>query len=265
MSEFTRRVKQAVNKNQSLLCIGLDPNGMFPAHIAEFNKNIVQATSKYACAYKPNLAFYEQYGQTGMDALWETVRFIRHQSPDALIIGDGKRGDVENSAYAYRRAMFEVEGFDATTVNPLGGSDSVEPFLIDPRKGVFVWCMGSNKGAFEFQDLIYEKIAESCNRWNENGNVGLVVGATVPDHLSRVREICPTMPILVPGVGLQGGYLSESVRASVKGGNGLALFNLSSRSILHESRAQNENVAHTATRLARTMRDAISAEAGMVK
>ena len=177
-----------------------------------------------ACAYKPNLAFYEALGIDGLRALEGTIARIRDAAPDAVIIGDAKRGDIGPSARAYARAMFEVWGFDAVTVNPWGGSDSIEPFLEDEARGVFVWCRGSNPGSGDFQDLamageertpLYQKVAQACSAWNAKGNVGLVAGATVPEQLAALRALCPDMPLLVPGVGAQGGDLEAAVRAGV--------------------------------------------------
>ena len=268
MEPFVERIQRACERNRSLLCVGLDPDpSMMPVRdVAEFNQAIVEATADVACAYKPNLAFYEALGSAGMAALEQTIACIRRASPNALIIGDAKRGDIGPSAKAYAKAMFEVWGFDAVTVNAWGGADSVEPFLEDESKGVFVWCRGSNPGSADFQDLaivpevsslpIYQRLAMACAAWNSRGNVGLVVGATVPQQLRAVRERCPDMPLLVPGVGAQGGDLESSVRAGVDSRGRLALIN-SSRGIIYASR--QADFAEAASAAARELRDAINA------
>ena len=267
MSVFTERIRRAGEATSSLLCVGLDPDpALMPVgDTFEFNRAIVDATAAVVCAYKPNLAFYEALGLEGLADLKRTVAHIRDAAPDAVIIGDAKRGDIGPSARAYAKAMFEVWGFDAITVNAWGGSDSVEPFLEDESRGVFVWCRGSNPGSGDFQDLVvgdgekdtrlYEAMARACSEWNARGNVGLVVGATVPEQLTAVRQMCPGMPLLVPGVGAQGGELESAVRAGVDAGGRLALVN-SSRGIIYASRGAD--FAEEAGKAALALRDAIN-------
>jgi orotidine-5'-phosphate decarboxylase len=210
----------------------------------QFNNSIIDATSDLVCAYKPNIAFYEALGMPGLEALARTVEYIHETRPQVLVIGDTKRGDIGPSGEAYARAMFDVWQFDAVTVNAWGGHDSVAPFLEDSDRGVFVWCRGSNAGSAEFQDLtvdthlgrlpLYQYLARSSLTWNLKGNVGLVVGATQPDQLESVRGICPGMPILIPGVGAQGGDLEAAVRAGTDHRGRLAIVN-SSRGIIYAS------------------------------
>ena len=268
MSVFVDRIQRACEATRSLLCIGLDPDpSLMPVpDVAEFNRGIVDATAPVACAYKPNLAFYEALGLPGLTALERTITHIREVASEAVIIGDAKRGDIGPSARAYAKAMFEVWGFDAVTVNAWGGSDSIEPFLEDESKGVFVWCRGSNPGSADFQDLpvnggegqgpLYESMARACQQWNSRGNVGLVVGATVPEQLAAVRGLCPGMPFLVPGVGAQGGEMEAAVRAGVDGDGRLALVN-SSRGIIYASR--KSDFSEAAGEAARRLRDDINA------
>lgn len=268
MSVFVDRIRQACRSSRSLLCIGLDPDpGMMPvSDVFEFNRGIVDATAGVASAYKPNLAFYEALGTAGMKALEDTIAHIRKNAGDAIIIGDAKRGDIGPSARAYAKAMFDVWGFDAITANAWGGADSVEPFLEDETRGVFVWCRGSNPGSADFQDMetgsddktipLYQRMALACSEWNARGNIGLVVGATAPEQLAAVRELCPNMPLLVPGVGAQGGDLEAAVRAGVDANGRLALIN-SSRSIIYASRGSD--FAAAAGRAARNLRDSINA------
>ncbi len=247
-----------------MVCVGLDPD---PARMAlpdvlAFNQSIVDATVGLVCAYKPNLAFYEALGLVGLRALEGTVDFIRAVSPDAVIIGDAKRGDIGPSAEAYAKAMFDVWGYDAITVNAWGGHDSVAPFLQYPDRGVFVWCRGSNPGSADFQDLettsgpVYRRMASACASWNDKGNVGLVVGATVPEQLAAIRAECPDMPLLIPGVGAQGGDLEQAVRLGTDAAGRLALIN-SSRGIIYAS--SGDDFAERAAEEAHKLRDGINA------
>ena len=268
MSAFVDRLKQACLNRRSLLCVGLDPDpaSMPVSDVFEFNRGIVDATAEFACAYKPNLAFYEALGAAGMKALEDTITHIRNTAEDAIIIGDAKRGDIGPSARAYAKAMFEVWDFDAITANAWGGLDSIEPFLGDEARGVFVWCRGSNPGSADFQDIetgpgdegvpLYQRMARACADWNERGNIGLVVGATAPEQLASVRKLCPEMPLLVPGVGAQGGDLEAAVSAGVDANGRLALIN-SSRSVIYASRGGD--FAMAAGRAARALRDSINA------
>lgn len=267
MSAFTERILRASRHSRSLVCIGLDPDpaAMPVEDVFQFNREIVSATADVACAYKPNLAFYEALGTKGLQALEQTIAHIREAAEHAVIIGDAKRGDIGPSARAYSKAMFEVWGFDAITANAWGGADSIEPFIEDPAHGVFVWCRGSNPGSGDFQDLdtigasalpLYQRMAIACSEWNTQGNVGLVVGATVPEQLAAVRELCPEMPLLIPGVGAQGGDLEGAVRAGVDSAGRMALIN-SSRGIIYASR--EADFATAAGRAAHQLRDAINA------
>lgn len=250
MGAFIEKIRRACETRRSLLCIGLDPDpALMPvADVFEFNRAMIDATAGAAAAYKPNLAFYEALGPTGLYALERTVAHIRETSPAALIIGDAKRGDIGPSAAAYARAMFGVWGFDAVTVNAWGGADSVAPFLEDASRGVFVWCRGSNPGSADFQDLpasdaagksmpLYQRMALTGAQWNARGNVGLVAGATAPEQLAAVRELCPDLPLLIPGVGAQGGDLEAAVRAGTDSNGRMALIN-SSRGIIYASRGR---------------------------
>ena len=241
------KLLKAARTNGSLLCIGLDPDPeLMPAGmgVLEFNRAIVDATSDLVCAYKPNLAFYEALGTTGLSALEKTVTYI----PDAIpVIGDAKRGDIGSTARAYARALFETLGFDAATVNPYLGYDSLEPFIEYREKGVFILCRTSNAGSVDFQDLVlsgksvgveggerplFEEVALRAREWNAQGNVGLVVGATYPQELRRVRQLCPQMPLLIPGIGAQGGDPASAVRYGVDARGEKAIIS-SSRQIIY--------------------------------
>ena len=242
--DFVSRLDQSCSSNSSLLCVGLDvdPERMPVKDPLEFNRAIVDATADLVCAYKPNMAFYEALGMDGLRALKGTIDHIRKAAPNAVILGDAKRGDIGSTAPAYAKAMFQIWGFDAVTVNAWGGHDGLEPFLEDPSRGVFIWCRGSNPGSADLQDLtvstpegptpLYHHLARSAARWNRKGNIGLVMGATNPDQLADVRGLCPDMPLLVPGVGTQGGDLADAVLAGTDRNGRRALIN-SSRGIIY--------------------------------
>ncbi len=267
MSGFTDRLDQASAATRSLVCVGLDPDpARLPvSSVYEFNRAIVDATAGLVCAYKPNLAFYEAMGVPGLQDLEKTVAHIRGAAPGAIIIGDAKRGDIGPSAQAYAKALFEVWGFDAVTVNAWGGRDTVSPFLEDESKGVFVWCRGSNPGSADFQDVqtgtgegnmpLYRKMALACREWDTKGNLGLVVGATVPDQLREVRAACPAMPLLIPGVGAQGGDLEAAVKLGTDSRGRAALIN-SSRGIIYAS--SGTDFAQVAAREADKLRESIN-------
>ena len=241
---FAQRLQSAMNERRSLLCVGLDPDlSQMPVRdVAAFNAAIIDAVRDVAVAFKPNLAFYEALGSGGIAALERTVEVIRERAPAALVIADAKRGDMASSNVQYARALFETWGFDAATVHGYLGGEALEPFLSYEGRGVFVLCRTSNPGARELQDVtlstdvrLFEQVASRASAWNAGGNVGLVVGATYPDDLAVVRRLCPDMPVLLPGVGAQGGDLEASVRAGVDG-SGRGLLVSVSRGIIYASR-----------------------------
>ena len=267
MTSFSTRLDQASAATNSLVCIGLDvdPEKMPVPDAAEFNRDIVDATADLVCCYKPNLAFYEALGIPGLKALESTIAHIRQAAPHAIIIGDAKRGDIGPSSSAYARAMFQVWDFDAVTVNPWGGRDTVKAYLNQPDRGVFIWCRGSNPGSSDLQDMSvatkygsmpqYQHLAREVKDWSNAGNLGLVVGATVPEQLGAVREICPEMPFLIPGVGAQGGDLEAAIQNGVATNGRRAIIN-SSRGIIYAS--QGPDFAQAARRAAAKLRDAIN-------
>jgi orotidine-5'-phosphate decarboxylase len=242
---FIQRLKEIQTKQNSLLCIGLDVDlGKIPEHlksspnpVLEFNREIIEATKDLVCAYKPNLAFYEAMGEAGLGALRETLKLI---PTSVLTIGDGKRGDIGNTAERYAKSLFDDFKFDSVTVNPYMGFDSVEPFLKSPTKGVFVLALTSNPGSKDFQRLkingmpLYEKVVRTAKKWNANQNIGLVVGATHPRELKTIRKIVPEMPLLIPGIGKQGGDLKSAIRDGCDKNRQLAVIN-ASRSIIYAS------------------------------
>jgi orotidine-5'-phosphate decarboxylase len=263
--KFLDKLLSAGRRNRSLLCIGLDPDVtlMPKTGLFDFNKAIIDATTDLVCAYKPNLAFYEALGINGLKVLQQTVEYI----PDFIpTIGDGKRGDIGNTAKAYAKALFESFGFDAATVNPYLGFDSIEPFLEYEGRGIFILCRTSNPGAADFQSLVdsrgiplYEAVARKAGEWNSRGNVGLVVGATCPDELKTVRKLCPQMPILIPGVGAQGGDLLSVVKNGIDDRGEKAIITIS-RQIIYASKEKDfaEAARHCAQRLRDDINEAIS-------
>jgi len=262
---FFTKLRQACQSNRSFLCVGLDPHpSLLPEKdVAAFNRAIIEATADLACCYKPNLAFYEAMGPQGLEALLRTVEAVPRHLP---VIADAKRGDIASTAEAYAHALFDIYGFDAATVNPYLGTDSLAPFLQRADKGVFVLCRTSNPGGGDLQALavtgdgrsrpLYEAVAELArDRWNERGNVGLVVGATFPGELGRIRQICPRLPFLLPGVGAQGGDVAAAVRNALDEDGAGFIIN-SSRQILYAS--SDRDYAQAARRAAEALRDEIN-------
>lgn len=248
---FTEKIRSIQKAKNSLLCIGLDPvYEKLPASfkktehpIREFNRFIIESTSDIVCAYKFNLAFYESYDPYKIDILRESIGMV---PPGILIIGDGKRNDIGNSAERYANILFDEYDFDAVTVNPYMGTDSVEPFIKNPDKGAFILALTSNPGAKDFQKLkvgnqyLYEKVIQRTKKWNIRNNIGLVVGATHPRELAAIRKRVPGMPILLPGIGAQGGDLKRSVENGCSKQDDLLLINVG-RSIIF-----SDNVRETA-------------------
>ena len=262
---FLEKLIIASRKNRSLLCVGLDPDPkLMPANISvfEFNKAIIDATSDLVCAYKPNFAFYEALGNEGLDALRQTVKHIPDNIP---VIGDAKRGDIGNTARAYAKAIFDDLGFDATTVSPYLGFDSIEPFIQYHEKGIFILCRTSNAGAIDFQALrcleheqrsLFEIVALKASEWNVHGNIGLVVGATYPEELRMIRQSHPDIPLLIPGIGAQGGDIALTVSYGVDTQGEKAIIN-SSRQIIYASRERDfaEAARHAALELSDQIND----------
>lgn len=213
-----------------------------PNTIVAFNRAIVEATKDLVCAYKPNAAFYEAHGAEGIAALHRTIADIHAIAPDVPVILDAKRADIGNTNAGYVEAAFGFLQADAITVHPYLGSEALQPFLTRAEKGIIVLCRTSNPGAGEFQDLsvngepLYRFVARRvANEWNRNGNCALVVGATYPDELREVRELVGDMPILIPGIGAQGGDVEKTVSAG-KDSRGRGMIINSSRGIIFASK-----------------------------
>ncbi len=263
--KFTEKLANTTFKNNSLLCVGLDPDpAAMPEkiNVFEFNKAIIDATADLVCAYKPNLAFYEAMGIEGLEALQKTVKYIPQGIP---VIADAKRGDIGNTAKAYAKAIFDYYGFDAVTVNPYLGYDSLEPFIDYKDKGIFILCRTSNAGAVDFQSLpcnvppsprhLFEIVAEKAAEWNKFGNIGLVVGATYAEELNTIRQNHPDMLLLIPGVGAQGGDLEAVIRNGTDAHRGGTIIN-SSRQVLYASKGKD--FAQAARKVAEKTRDMIN-------
>jgi len=263
---FNQKFLSIIAETGSMVCVGLDPDaGKMPApysvsgsrSTADFLKIIIEATAPYCAAYKLNLAFFEIMGTDGWKILQEIADFI---PPNRLKIADGKRGDIGNTAKFYAQSLFEELNFEAATVNPYMGKDSVAPFIENPQKGAFILALTSNPGADDFQFYNAEKplflaVAEKAAEWNINNNIGLVAGATRPEYFAALRKAAPDLPFLIPGIGAQGGDLEQVVLQAVKGFPGKALIN-SSRGILYAS--SNSDFAEKSAEAVKSLRDSIN-------
>jgi orotidine-5'-phosphate decarboxylase len=243
----TENLIEQIRIKKSFLCIGLDVDlKKIPQHlletedpIFEFNKAIINATHDLAVAYKPNTAFYEAYGIKGWLSLEKTIRYINENYPDIFTIADAKRGDIGNTSSMYAKAFFEDLDFDSVTVAPYMGKDSVEPFLAFEDKHTIMLALTSNEGAFDFQTLdvngteLYKQVLETSKSWKNSRNLMYVVGATKAEYFTEIRKIVPDSFLLVPGVGAQGGSLSEVCKYGMNDNVGL-LIN-SSRAIIYAS------------------------------
>ena len=265
---FTDSLAAAWARNDSLLCVGLDPDpAKFPAHlkgrgdaILEFCKSIADATADLACAFKPQIAYFA--ANRAEDQLEALIRHIHEKHPGIPVILDAKRGDIGATAEQYAREAFERYGADALTVNPYMGFDSVEPYFAWKERGVVILCRTSNPGGSDLQFLetggrkLYQHVAELvATKWNAGGQCALVVGATFPAELAEVRRLVGAMPLLVPGIGAQGGDIEATVRAG-RTASGTGLMINSSRAILYAGKG--EDYAAAARQVALETRDAIN-------
>jgi orotidine-5'-phosphate decarboxylase len=265
------RLRARWEQARTLLCVGLDPEierlplpvrhgqaagpvldedgqaGAIEGTMVAFNQAIIDASADLVCAFKPNSAFYEAHGPAGMRALARTIAYIHTRYPDVPVILDVKRGDIGSTSQAYAHAAFDAYGADAVTLQPYLGREALDPFLERGDRGCFILCRTSNPGGGELQELrvqatgsnaeqpLYLALAQRvASEWNTRGNCGLVVGATYPDELRQVRAVAGDLPILVPGVGAQGGDLEATLRAGLDH-NGTGLVISVSRSVLYAS------------------------------
>lgn len=263
----TKDLVQQIRKKKSFLCIGLDVDlEKIPLHlleeedpIFEFNKAIIDATSHLAVAYKPNIAFYEANGLIGWRALERTIQYLNDNYPELFTIADAKRGDIGNTSRMYAKAFLQDLGFDAVTVAPYMGQDSIEPFLTFTNKHTILLALTSNQGAFNFQTRevdgseLYKSVIKTSKEWKNSENLMYVVGATKAEYLNEIRKIIPNSFLLVPGIGAQGGSLEEVCEYGMTKDVGL-LVN-SSRGIIYASQGTDfaEAAAHEAGKLQRQM------------
>lgn len=273
-----RELIEAQWERRNFVCVGLDSEfGKIPESarrsgnecevsvpntIVAFNRAIVEATKDLVCAYKPNAAFYEAHGAEGIAALHRTIADIHAIAPDVPVILDAKRGDIGNTNAGYAEMAFDYLQADAITVHPYLGAEALQPFLERKDKGIFVLCRTSNPGADEFQDLVvhgrllYQFVAyRVAKHWNQHKNCGLVVGATYPDELREVRDTVGDMPILIPGIGAQGGDVEKTVAAG-KDSRGQGMIINASRSIIFAS--QGPDFAEAARRETSKLHDLIN-------
>jgi orotidine-5'-phosphate decarboxylase len=271
---FIDKLNAAWARNDSLLCVGLDPDlERIPAHLAsqpdgivQFCKAIIDATFDLACAFKPQIAYFAALGAE--DQLEAICRYLVDTYPHIPLILDAKRGDIGATAHQYAREAFDRYGADAVTVNPYMGFDSVEPYMAWQDRGVIVLCRTSNAGGSDLQFLdvdangeskpLYQHVARLvAEKWNRNGQCALVVGATFPEELAQVRSMVGDMPLLVPGIGAQGGDIEATVKAG-RSAAGAGMMINSSRAILYAQPQGGEDFAAAARRVAQETRDAIN-------
>lgn len=257
-----------IERKKSFLCIGLDvdldkiPEFLLQEEdpIFEFNKAIIDSTHSYAVAYKPNLAFYEAQGLIGWKSLEKTIKYLNENHPNIFTIADAKRGDIGNTSAMYAKTFFEVLDFDAVTVAPYMGKDSIEPFLAFKDKHTILLALTSNEGAFDFQtenvegEELYKKVLKTSKTWKNSDRLMYVVGATKAEYFEEIRTILPNAFLLVPGVGAQGGSLQEVCKYGIT--NQIGLLINSSRGIIYASKGEDFSsaAAREAERLQREMK-----------
>ena len=273
-ASFRTRFDSAVQRNRSLLCVGLDPDpARIPTGVStrDFLIAIIEATADVASCYKPNLGFFEPDLGPGVELVRDLIEAIHAR--DVPVILDAKRGDLGNTAIGYAKAIYGALDADAVTLSPYMGGDSLEPFLEYEDRTAFLLCRTSNPGAHDLQDLrvgernepLYAYVARLASTWNTRGNVGLVVGATYPVEAEEIRAICPEMPILMPGVGAQAGDLEAAVRAGVDAQRANLIVN-ASRGVLYAppvASSDRPDWAEGARVAAIELRDAINAARGV--
>lgn len=268
MSKFITNLKASWDKKNSLVCVGLDTDlEKIPEHLKthekpafEFNKAIIDATVDFVSTFKLQYAFYA--GQDIVDQLIESVKYIKENYPEVPVILDAKRNDIGNTAAMYVKEVFDIIGADAVTITPYLGGDSLEPFLEQKDKGIIILCRTSNPGARDLQDLevegkkLYQIVAEkTVKEWNKNGNCLLVVGATYPEELKKIRQIVGDIPFLMPGIGAQGGEVKAAVENG-KDSNGQGMIIHSARVIIYAS--SDRDFAESSAKKAKELRDKIN-------
>ncbi len=270
---------EQIQKKKSFLCVGLDTDiQKIPQHLLDtsdpifsFNKEIIDATAEFTVAYKPNLAFYESQGSKGMISLEKTVSYVKSKYPKIFLIADAKRGDIGNTSNLYARAFFGKQNYDAVTVAPYMGEDSVKPFMTYPEKWVILLALTSNQGAADFQfiesketgDKLFETVLKTSQNWGTEENLMYVVGATKAEKLKEIREIVPNHFLLVPGVGAQGGSLQEVAHNGLNEKCGL-LVNSSRGIIYASSDVDFADEARNAAKKVQQEMEALLAEANLI-
>lgn len=270
---------EQIQRKKSFLCVGLDTDiQKIPQHLLDtsdpmfsFNKEIIDATAEFTVAYKPNLAFYESQGSKGMISLEKTVSYVKSKYPKIFLIADAKRGDIGNTSNLYARAFFGKQNYDAVTVAPYMGEDSVKPFMTYPEKWVILLALTSNQGAADFQfienketgDKLFETVLKKSQEWGTEENLMYVVGATKAEKLKEIRAIVPNHFLLVPGVGAQGGSLQEVAHNGLNEKCGL-LVNSSRGIIYASSDVDFADEARNAAKKVQQEMEALLAEANLI-
>ncbi len=274
-----QKLFEQIQKKKSFLCVGLDTDiQKIPQHLLDtsdpifsFNKEIIDATAEFTVAYKPNLAFYESQGSKGMISLEKTVSYVKSKYPKIFLIADAKRGDIGNTSNLYARAFFGKQNYDAVTVAPYMGEDSVKPFMTYPEKWVILLALTSNQGAADFQfienketgDKLFETVLKTSQNWGTEENLMYVVGATKAEKLKEIREIVPNHFLLVPGVGAQGGSLQDVAHNGLNEKCGL-LVNSSRGIIYASSDVDFADEARNAAKKVQQEMEALLAEANLI-
>ena len=264
MISFNTRLLDRAKRINSYLCVGIDisPELLGSDKLEDLvahSKLVVDATRDITLAYKPNFAFFERWGPKGFEWLEQLIKYI---GEEPILIADAKRGDIGTTASQYAKSVFNYFGFDCVTLSPYLGVDSINPFISHPEKGVFILCRTSNPSGAEFQNMViknnkrlYESVALWANSLNTNDNIGLVVGATAPEELSAVRNIAPELPLLIPGIGEQGGNLEQSIR--VGNSTGIGIINVS-RSISFAGNLSKSDIRKSAVDYVSRMNEALN-------
>tara|TARA_B100000424_G_scaffold271255_1_gene273214 strand:- start:5529 stop:6326 length:798 start_codon:yes stop_codon:yes gene_type:complete len=264
MTSFNNRLSDRAKRINSYLCVGIDisPELLGSNNLDDLishSKLVVDATRDIALAYKPNFAFFERWGPKGFEWLEQLVNYI---GEGPILIADAKRGDIGTTARQYAQSVFNYFGFDCVTLSPYLGVDSIDPFISSSKKGVFILCRTSNPSGFEFQNMatknnttLYESVALWAKSLNKEDNIGLVVGATAPEELSAVRSLAPELPLLIPGIGAQGGDLEKSIRVS--NSTGIGIINVS-RSISFAGNLSKSEIRKSAITYVSKMNEALN-------
>ena len=262
LKSFNSFLKSRIEQQNSWLCVGLDmsPESLGSNKLKDLKNHtykVIDSTRDFAIAYKPNFAFFERWGTKGFSWLEDTIDYIGF---DYIKIADAKRGDIGNTAKQYAYSIFDHFGFECVTINPYMGQDSIIPFIENEQKGVFLLAKTSNDSSGYLQNInnngvfVYERVVKMAKELNKNNNIGLVVGATVPEELRSIRELSPEMPFLIPGVGAQGGDLNLCMKFGNR--NGVGLINIS-RGISFAGDMSSKSIKNAASKFLIQMKEAV--------